>query len=65
MELRWKILLQRQGTDEKVPVCSVKRPCEWRYACRFRIASCRRSTLQQLVARDQINASDKLDKKAL
>ncbi len=26
MELRWKIFLQRQGTDETVPVGSVKRP---------------------------------------
>src|SRR3954454_22483155 len=64
MELRWKILLQRQGTDETVPVCPVKRPVNGATPADFglSLAEARRllATLQQLVAQDQINAYDKL-----
>ncbi|MEZ0606333.1 hypothetical protein ACAX43_30030 [Paraburkholderia sp. IW21] len=64
MELRWKILLQRPGTDETVPVCSVTPPSERRDPADFglSLAEGRQllATLQKLVTRDQINAYDKL-----
>jgi hypothetical protein len=64
MELHWKILLQRQGTDQPVPICSVKRPVNGATPADFglSLAEARQllATLQQLVTQDQINAYDKL-----
>ena len=64
MELRWKILLQRQGTDETVPVGSVSRPVNGATPADFglSLAEGRQllAALQQCVAQDQINAYDKL-----
>jgi hypothetical protein len=53
MELRSKILLQRQGTDETVPICSVKHPVNGATPADFgmSLAEGRQllATLQQLV----------------
>jgi hypothetical protein len=64
MELRWKILLQRQGMDETVSVGSIKRQVNGATPADFglSLAEGRQllAALQQLVAQDQINAYDKL-----
>ncbi len=39
MKLHWKILLQRQGTDQPVPVCSVKRPVNGATTADFGLSS--------------------------
>jgi len=64
MELRWKILLQRQGTDEPVSICSFKRPVNGATPADFGLSFAEGrqllAALQQLVTQEQINAYDKL-----
>ncbi|MCC8396876.1 hypothetical protein LJ656_30300 [Paraburkholderia sp. MMS20-SJTR3] len=64
MELRWKIFVQRQGTDEPASICSFNRPVNGATPADFGLSLTEGrqllEALQQLVAQDQINAYDKL-----
>jgi hypothetical protein len=64
MELRWMILLHRQGTDQPVSIGSFERPVIGATPADFGLSFAEGrqllAALQQLVTQDRINAYDKL-----
>lgn len=64
MELRWMILLQRQGTDQPVSVGSFEGPVNGATPADFGLSFAEGCQLlaasRQFVTQDQINAHDKL-----
>ena len=62
MDMHWTIYLQRDGADEKVPLAGFQRPLEGATPAEFGLSMSEArsllSSLQQVVAQDQIRAYD-------
>jgi hypothetical protein len=62
MDMHWTIYLQRDGADEKAPLARFQRPLEGATQADFGLSmsegKCLLSSLQHVVAQDQIRAYD-------